>query len=211
MLLAGGTALFCLLEWDNPATLGAMSFGDKVLNGFFQSVTVRTAGFAAIDQAGLTEAGKGVSILLMLVGGASGSTAGGAKVVTVVVLFLFVASRARGRETVCVFKRTIPNSQVMDAMTIVSILVGLAVFGAVFITATSPVGFTDALFETVSALATVGITAGVTGKLSVAAQFLMIMYMYFGRVGVLTISLGLLMGDRAQERYRYAHANLLIG
>lgn len=211
VLLVGGTVLLCALEWNNPATLGNMSPGDKLLNGFFQSVTVRTAGFAAIDQAGLTDAGKAVSIVLMLIGGSSGSTAGGAKTVTVVVLLLFVAARARGRETVCVSKRTIPNSQVMDAMTIVSILTGLAVFGAIFITATSPVGFTDALFEAVSALATVGITAGVTTKLSVAAQILMILYMYFGRVGVLTISLGLLMGNRAQERYRYAQANLLIG
>lgn len=131
--------------------------------------------------------------------------------VTMVVLLLLVAARARGRESVCVFKRTIPNSQVMDAMTIVAILTGLAMFGAVFITATSPVGFTDALFEAVSALATVGITAGATTRLSVAAQILMMVYMYFGRVGVLTISLGFLMGDRAQERFRYAQANLLIG
>ena len=99
----------------------------------------------------------------------------------------------------------------MDAMTIVSILVGLSMFGAVFITATSPVSFVDGLFESVSALATVGITAGATTRLSIAAQILMIMYMYFGRVGVLTISLGFLMGNRAQERYRYAQASLLIG
>ena len=81
----------------------------------------------------------------------------------------------------------------------------------VIICATSPVGFADALYETVSALATVGLTAGATGKLSVGAQLLIIIYMYFGRVGVLTISLGFLMGDRAQERFRYAETNLLIG
>ena len=211
VLLAVGTVFFCILEWDNPATLGPMGIGDKILNGFFQSVTVRTAGFAAVDQAGLTDAGKGVSMVLMLIGGSSGSTAGGAKTVTMVVLLLFIAARARGRESVCVYKRTIPNSQVMDAMTIVSILVGLAMFGAVFITATSPVSFVDAAFESVSALATVGITAGATTRLSIAAQYLMIIYMYFGRVGVLTISLGFLMGNRAQERYRYAQASLLIG
>lgn len=210
-LLTAGTVLFCLLEWNNPATIGTMSVGDKLLNGFFQSVTVRTAGFAAVDQAGLTDASKGVAMILMLAGGASGSTAGGAKAVTMVVLLLFVAARARGRETVCAFKRTIPNGQVMDAMTIVSILVSLAVFGAVFITATSPVSFVDAAFESVSALATVGITAGATTSLSIASQILMIIYMYFGRVGVLTISLGFLMGNRVQERFRYAQASLLIG
>ena len=210
-LLAAGTLLYCLLEWNNPGTLGGMSIGDKLLNGFFQSVTVRTAGFASFDQAMLTDAGKAVSLVLMLIGGSSGSTAGGVKTVTMVVLVLFLAARARGRDTVSVFKRTIPNSQVMDAMTIVMIVVGLAMFGAVFISATSPVSFVDAAFEAVSALATVGITAGVTTSLSIPAQILIMIYMYFGRVGVLTISLGFLMGNRAEERFRYAQTNLLIG
>ena len=107
--------------------------------------------------------------------------------------------------------RTIPQAQVLDAMTICSIVVGLAVFGAIFITATSPISFVDAAFESVSALATVGLTAGATTSLSIPAQFLIILYMYFGRVGVLTISLGFLMGDRAEERFRYAQTNLLIG
>lgn len=210
-LLLIGTVCYCILEWNNPGTLGPMSFGDKLLNGFFQSVTVRTAGFAAVDQGALTDAGKAVSLVLMLIGGSSGSTAGGIKTVTMVVIVMFVAARARGRDTVSVFKRTIPNSQVMDAMTIMLIVVGLAMFGSVFISATSPVSFVDAAFESVSALATVGITAGVTTSLSIPAQILIILYMYFGRVGVLTISLGFLMGDKAEERFRYAQTNLLIG
>lgn len=211
VLTVGGAALILLLEWRNPATLGSMNAGQKVLNGFFQSVTVRTAGFAAVDQGGLTDAGKAVSMLLMLIGGSSGSTAGGVKTVTMVTLLLFVLARARGKQSVCVFRRTIPQDKVMDAMTIVSILTVLAVLGAVFITATSPIGFTDALFETVSALATVGLTAGVTTSLSIPAKILIILYMYFGRVGVLTLSLGFLMGNQAEERFRYAHTNLLIG
>ena len=84
-------------------------------------------------------------------------------------------------------------------------------FGAVFICATSPVGFTNALFEAISALATVGLTADTTLRLSVPAQYLIILYMYFGRVGILTISLGFLTGDRAAERFRYAQTSLLIG
>lgn len=210
-LLLAGWAGTCLLEWNNPGTLGTMSTGDKLVNGLFQSITLRTAGFAAIDQGKLTEAGKGFSIVLMLIGGSSGSTAGGLKTVTFVVLVLFMAARARGRSSVCVFKRTIPEHQIQDAMTIALIMVGLSVFGGIFICATSPVGFADALYEAVSALATVGVTAGATGKLSLASKLLMILYMYFGRVGVLTISLGFLMGDTAQERFRYAQTNLLIG
>ena len=211
VLLIAGWAGICLLEWQNPATLGTMSLGDKLLNGLFQSVTLRTAGFAAIDQAGLTDAGKGFSMMLMLIGGSSGSTAGGLKTVSFIVLLLFIATRARGRDTVCVFKRTIPSGQVLDAMTIAAIMISLAVFGGTFLCATSPVGFADAMYESVSALATVGLTAGATGSLSIPAQILMIVYMYFGRVGVLTISLGFLMGDRAEERFRYAETSLLIG
>ncbi len=210
-LLLAGWAVICLLEWNNPGTLGTMSVWDKLLNGFFQSVTLRTAGFVSIDQALLTDSGKAASMILMLVGGSSGSTAGGLKTVTFVVLLLFLAARARGRSTVCVYKRTIPQSQVLDAMTIAFLMVALAYLGGIFISATSPVSFIDALYESVSALATVGLTAGATGSLSIPAQFLIIVYMYFGRVGMLTISLGFLAGDRAEERFRYAQTNLLIG
>ena len=211
VLLFGGAAVLCLLEWNNPGTLGPMPVWQKILNGFFQSVTVRTAGFAGVDQAAMTDGGKAVSMVLMLIGGASGSTAGGMKVVTALVLALFIWARARGRNTVCVFKRTVPSGQVMDAMTIAAIMLGLAVFGGIFITATSPVGFTDAMYEAVSALATVGLTAGATPNLSIPAQLLIIVYMYFGRVGVLTLSLGFLMGNKADDRFHYANTNLLIG
>ena len=210
-LLLAGWVLTCLLEWNNPDTLGNMPVWEKLLNGFFQSVTLRTAGFAAVDQGKLTEGGKAVSMIIMLIGGSSGSTAGGLKTVTFVVLVLFIWARLRGRSTVCAFRRTIPASQVLDAMTIAMAMLILAMFGAVFICATSPVGFTNALFEAISALATVGLTADTTLRLSVPAQYLIILYMYFGRVGILTISLGFLTGDRAAERFRYAQTSLLIG
>ena len=210
-LLLLGAVLTLALEWNNPQTLGNMPVWQKVLNGVFQSASLRTAGFASIDQAGLTEGGKAVSILWMMIGGSSGSTAGGVKTVTFLVLLLFIWARIRNRNTVHVFKRTIPNEKVVDAMTIISIVVGLAIGGAVFICATSPVSLTNALYETVSALGTVGLTAGTTRLLSVPAQYMIILFMYFGRVGVLTISLGFLMGDRAVDRFEYAHTNLLIG
>ena len=211
ILILAGWVLTCLLEWNNPRTLGSLSTGDKLLGGLFQSVTLRTAGFAAMDQAELTEAGKAVAMVLMFIGGSSGSTAGGLKTVTFVALVLFIAARARGRGTVCVFKRTIPQGQVLDAMTIAIVMLILAVFGGVFISATSPVSFADALYEAISALGTVGLTAGGTGSLSLPAKILIIVYMYFGRVGILTISLGFLTGDRAEGRFRYAQTNLLIG
>ena len=211
VLLLGGMALILLTEWNNPATIGNMSIGGKLLNSFFQSVTLRTAGFASFDQAGLTESGKAVSLVLMLIGGSSGSTAGGVKTVTFMVLILFIVARLRGRSTVTVFKRSILPDKVLDAMTIVLTVLALSVIGAAVICITSPVSFTDGLYEAVSALATVGLTAGVTPVLSIPAQYLVIVFMYFGRVGVLTLSLGFLMGDRAEDRFQYAHTNLLIG
>lgn len=211
VLIFGGAILFALLEWNNPNTIGTMPAWQKMLNAFFQSVTVRTAGFAAVDQAALTDGSKAVSLVLMLIGGASGSTAGGIKMVTFLVLVLFVFNRARGRNAVNVFHRNIPEGKILDAVTITTIVVSLAFCGAMFISVTSGVGFLDSLFETVSALATVGLTAGVTGSLSISAQYLIILFMYFGRVGVLTISLGFLMGNKADDRFRYADTNLLIG
>lgn len=210
-LIVSAWVLTCVLEWNNPATLGSLPLGEKLLNGLFQSVTLRTAGFASVDQGALTDAGKAVAMVFMLIGGSSGSTAGGLKTVTFIVLVLFLASRARGRSRVCVFRRTIPQGQVLDAMTIAFTMVCLALLGGICISATSPVAFTDALYEAVSALGTVGLTAGATGSLGVVSQILIIIYMYFGRVGILTISMGFLVGNKAEERFQYAETNLLIG
>ena len=211
MLIVSGWALICILEWNNPKTLGNLSVGSKLLGGLFQSITLRTAGFDAINQAGLTQGGKAVSMVLMLIGGSSGSTAGGLKTVTFLVVLLFIWARARGRSNVSAFCRTIPQEQALNAMTISLMMVLLSVLGGIFVCTTSPVSFTDGLFEAISALATVGLTAGATGLLSVPAKILIIIFMYFGRVGVLTISLGFLMGNQAVERFRYAETSLLIG
>ena len=210
-LIGTGWFFICLLEWNNPETLGNLSAGSKLLGGLFQSITLRTAGFDAINQAGLTQGGKAVSMVLMLIGGSSGSTAGGLKTVTFLVVLLFIWARARGRSNVSAFCRTIPQEQALNAMTISLMMVLLSVLGGIFVCATSPVSFTDGLFEAISALATVGLTAGATGLLSVPAKILIIIFMYFGRVGVLTISLGFLMGNQAVERFRYAETSLLIG
>ncbi len=208
-----GAGIFLLLEWNNPETLGGMPLWQKLLNSFFQVTTLRTAGFAAIDQGALTDGSKAVSMVVMLIGGSSGSTAGGLKTVTFVVLVLYIWAKARGRSTVHVFKRTIPEKKATDAMTIFFVMTALAFLGGFVIAATAPgVSFTAGLFESVSALATVGLTTGITATIGLPAQLLLILFMYFGRVGILTISLGFLMGNTATDRYRYADANnLLIG
>ena len=210
-LTVSGAVFVALLEWDNPGTIGNMGTGDKVLNSVFQSVTWRTAGFAGVDQGALTDGSKAIGSVYMLIGGSSGSTAGGMKTVTVLLLVLFLLSRARGKSEVTVFKRSIPRSKILDAMTIFGIVTLLCLAGAIFICATSPVGFTDSFYESASALGTCGLTANATPLLSIPAQYMIILFMYFGRVGVLTLSLGFLLGDKAEERFKYAQTNILIG
>lgn len=211
VIITVGTGIILLLEWNNPETLGKMPVGQKILNACFQTVTLRTAGFAAIDQGALSDSTKAASMVIMLIGGSSGSTAGGMKTVTFVVLVLFIWAKARDKSSVHLFHRTIPNNKATDAMTIFFVMVTLAFLGGLFISATEQINFTDGLFEAISALATVGLTAGITPTLGIPAQILIIAFMYFGRVGVLTISLGFLMGNKAEDRFRYADANLLIG
>ena len=211
VLLLCGMALTCLLEWNNPQTLGPLPAGEKLLAALFQSMTLRTAGFAGIDQGALTPAGKALSIFLMLIGGSSGSTAGGLKTVTFVVLLMFLWNRMRGRYTVSVFHRTISDDHVLNAIMIFILMVSLSFIGAAVIAATSSSDFTDSLFEAVSAIGTVGLSTGITPALSRPAKIMIMIYMYFGRVGVLTLSVGFLKKKPAGENFRYANTDLLIG
>ena len=210
-ILLIGTVVILILEWNNPGTFGNMPVWQKLMNAFFQTGTLRTAGFVTVDQGALRDATKVFSILIMLVGGSSGSTAGGLKTVTIVVLLLFIWAKARGKESVHVFKRNIPGAKAVDAMTLTFITVMLSVFGGMLICTVAPVSFLDGWYEAVSAICTVGLTAAGTPALGVVAQGMIIAFMYFGRVGILTLSLGFLMGNRAKDRFQYADTNLLIG
>ena len=210
-ILAVGTIVILALEWNNPATLGNMPVWQKIMNAFFQTGTLRTAGFVTLDQAALKDATKVFSILIMFIGGSSGSTAGGLKTVTVVVLLLFIWAKARGKESVHVFRRNIPGAKAVDAMTITFITVILSVFGGMLICTAAPVSFLDGWYEAVSAICTVGLSAAGTATLGVVSQCMIVAFMYFGRVGILTLSLGFLMGNRAKDRFQYADTNLLIG
>ena len=210
-ILLIGTVVILILEWNNPGTFGNMPVWQKIMNAFFQTGTLRTAGFVTVDQGALRDATKVFSILIMLVGGSSGSTAGGLKTVTIVVLLLFIWAKARGKESVHVFKRNIPGAKAVDAMTLTFITVMLSVFGGMLICTVAPVSFLDGWYEAVSAICTVGLTAAGTPALGVVAQGMIIAFMYFGRVGILTLSLGFLMGNRAKDRFQYADTNLLIG
>ena len=211
VLTLGGTALFALLEWNNPATIGTLSVPEKLLAGAFQAVTTRTAGFYTIAQGSLTEPSVAVTDALMFIGGGSGSTAGGAKMVTAAVLLLSVVSAARGRSSVTVFHRTIEPKQIRNAVTVVLMMFAVAFGTAIVLSATNMLPMRDCLYETISAIATVGLTTGITGQLNLISHIILIVLMFFGRVGIMTISLGFLLSDSAAERYRYADTKVLIG
>ncbi len=188
ILLLGGMAMIAVLEWSNPRTLGGMTTPEKLLAAFFQSCTTRTAGFAALKQGAMTGGSKLTSILLMLVGGSGGSTAGGIKTVSVALLFLMARSVVRNRKDTVVFGRKIAQDQINSALSIALIVTGLALVGGVLLSAGNGLPLSDCLYESVSAICTVGLSAGITASLNTGAKLLLMLYMFFGRVGIMTIS-----------------------
>lgn len=211
VLVFGGAALFAFLEWDNPATLGTLGVGGKILASFFQSVTTRTAGFYTISQGALMDASLVLTDVLMFIGGGSGSTAGGAKMVTVAVLLLSVISAAGGRSQTTIMRRSIGAQQVRNAVAVITMMFVIALSAAMILCVSNGLPIKDCFYETVSAIATVGLTTGITAQLNTLSHIILIILMFFGRVGIMTISLGFLFSDRAAERYRYAEAKILIG
>ena len=210
-LIFGGGALFALLEWNNPGTIGNLTPGGKILASLFQSVTLRTAGFASFNQDALTEASKVLSDLLMFVGGSSGSTAGGVKTVTMGLVILSAVSTMRGRRQVTVFGRSISQEDISNAVSVALLVMGLSLLGAAVITVCDGCSFMNAIYETISALCTVGLTTGITPTLCTASKLILIVFMFFGRVGIMTIGVGFMMGDRAKERVQYAQTKVMIG
>ena len=211
----GGAAVVALLEWNNPATIGEMGFGAKILNSFFQSVTWRTAGFTAVDNAALNEGTKLFGLFWMFSGGASASTAGGVKIATIGVIMLAAYSVAVGRSEINFMRRRIPFEVMLRALSLVVIQLILTVVATIICTvacAGMDVEGIDILYEIVSAGATVGLTAGLTPLLPPSALIVIIFMMYFGRVGILTVTFSLLgkAGGRSSA-ISYPDANILIG
>ena len=186
VLVVFPTVLLWIFEHDGAAFAGLSGPG-KVLAAFFQACTARTAGFNTVDLSMLSQAGKMIMILLMLIGGNSGSTAGGMKTTTVAVLFLIVISTIRRDNEIAAFGRRIDDKALRDAVTIITSYISLAVAGAIFVSAFEGVPMISALFETSSAVATVGLTLGLTPALSIPSRLVIIALMYFGRVGCLTM------------------------
>ncbi|MGF0108285.1 MULTISPECIES: TrkH family potassium uptake protein [unclassified Clostridium] len=211
ILIFGGTLLMLLFEHKNPQTIADMNIKDKLLNSFFASVTPRTAGFNSISTSGMTLASKILTVILMLIGGSPGSTAGGLKTVTCAILVLTVISVIRGREDTEVFGRRLTKEIVYKSFIIVFIGLSL-VIGVTMILSYTEVGasFIDLLYEASSALGTVGLTLGLTPKLSSLGKIFIMIMMYLGRVGPLTVMLALTR-KRKKSGYKYPEGKILIG
>ncbi len=210
-LILTGWAAVLAAEWNNPATLGSMPVWQKLLNALFQSVTLRTAGFNAIDQGAMQPLSLVVSILFMLIGGCSGSTAGGVKVGTVCVLLLAVRAGMTGREEVTLRGRSVAPRRVFDAMTLVFVALVLFLAGTLALSALDGVPLIDAAFEAASAIGTVGLTVGITPALSVPSRLIVIGLMFLGRVGILSFAMAFLTRRHGAPRIKYPAFNIMIG
>lgn len=211
ILVFGGAMLMLLFEYNNPQTIANMNIKDKLLNSFFASVSPRTAGFNSVPTNGMTLASKILTVILMVIGGSPGSTAGGLKTVTCGILVLTVISLIRGREDVECFGRRFTKELVIKAFTIVFIGLSL-VIGVTMILSYTEVGasFIDLLYESASALGTVGLTLGLTPNLSAVGKILIMIMMYLGRVGPITVMLALTR-KRKKSGYKYPEGKILIG
>ena len=207
--LAAGMVFTIYAEWNNPefATLS-----DKLIASFFQSSSVRTAGFNTVNLDSLSDGTKAVYSALMLVGGSAGSTAGGVKTATIALIFISAFQISCGRKEVVIFKRSIEPQVIFNAVTVFVIAL-LAVFAsAILITVADGVDFLTALFETASAYNTVGMTLGITGGLHTVSKIILMLMMFCGRVGILTLTYSAsLRRAKKESAVKYPSGDFIIG
>lgn len=188
LLLIGGTLVYLFFENDN--LLKDMNVGEKILASAFSSVTARTAGFNTIDTAGLTNASKLFTVVLMFIGGSPGSTAGGVKTVTMLVLLMYVWSNLRASKGVNIFNRRLEDDAVRKASNVVVISMLLAVTAIILICFMQPeLQVMDVMFEVFSAIGTAGMSTGITRELGVGARIIVVLLMYCGRIGSMSFAL----------------------
>ncbi|MBC6458101.1 TrkH family potassium uptake protein [Actinomadura sp. HBU206391] len=210
MLLALGTVMLTVAEWDNPKTLGGLPAPAKVLAGFFAAVMPRTAGFNSIDVGQMRHESWLVTDVLMFIGGGSAGTAGGIKVTTFGVLVFVVWAEMRGETRVNAGHRRLPDSTQRQAVAIASLGAGLVAGVTFVLLALSPHSLDRVLFEVVSAFGTVGLSTGITADLPPAGHLLLTALMFLGRAGPLTLATALALRQRVR-RYELPHERPIVG
>lgn len=208
VLIFGGAILMFIFE--SNASGAQLSLGEHILASVFASVSARTAGMNITDTAAFSGAGKLVNIFLFLVGGSSGSTAGGIKTTTFAVLFIHAFSSMRGRSYSSVFGRRISDSAIRKAITVALANLSLALVGALVLMALQPFDMADVLFETFSAIGTVGMSVGITRELCTVSKFVIIILMYLGRVGSISFAAAM-MQKKAPPNVSAPTEEIIIG
>lgn len=201
---------FALLEWDNPGTLGGLDGTTaRLWASWFQAVTPRTAGFNTLDTGAMHDSTSLMTMILMMIGGGSTSTAGGIKVTTLIVLLLATAAFFRRRSTVHAFGRSLDLEEVMKVLALTTVSVIVVLSGVFLITISNDQSFLDLAFEVTSAFGTVGLSRGATGELDGWGRAIVILVMFVGRVGPLTI--GFFLATRSVPRVRYPAGQVYLG
>lgn len=217
ILLIIGSLYFLIAEQDNPATFGNLTWPHKILASSFQSTTLRTAGFSTINQGGLKEGSKLFSSILMLIGGSPGGTAGGIKTVTIAIVVCSVWGVINNRYDNYVFGRTLSHKLIMKAITIILLMLLLwcGSTGLLSITEQKSVfqhSIIDLLYETASALGTVGLTTGITPFLSNSGKIIIMICMFIGRIGPITLIISLAhRSNKINTSISYPNEEVMIG
>ena len=213
VMIIMGTFGFLLFEGNNPQTLGQYNLFDKLFISVFHGVSARTTGMAAVNLMGMTDAGKFFTIILMLIGGAPGSTAGGIKTVTFAILIITMLSSASNNKKVHAFRREISEENVKQAITVlISALIIISVMTMVLSVLNPQISFIDMMFETVSALATCGYSLGITAGLTSTSKILLIVIMYIGRVSTVTMTMAIAGKKFKQSNVvNYPKDNVIVG
>ena len=210
ILLAAGTVLWGLMEWENTRTIGTMSVGDKIIHSLFASVMTRSGGFNLVDQNQMDSTTMLLSDALMFAGGGSASTAGGIKVTTIAVMFLAIAAEARGDSDVKIYGRTIPEGTMRVAISVIVAGATLVSVSAFLLLQISGASLDRVLFETISAFATVGLSTNLSAELPPSGVYVLAVLMFAGRVGTVTLAAALALRQRSQL-YHYPEERPIIG
>ena len=204
-----GTILIFLFEYNNPATMKDLSLPGKIMASLFQSVTTRTAGFETVAQGALTDASSLVSMFMMIIGGSPAGTAGGVKTVTFAILVFCVVSVAKQEESISLFKRRVPNGLVSKALAIIVINLIVLMTSVLLLLVFDHGSFIESCYECVSALATVGLTKGLTPNLTIAGKVIIIITMYLGRVGPISMAIGFSQKNK-KKKVVYPEQDLIL-
>lgn len=213
-LILGGAILIFLLEMNNPQTMGNSNLLTKIFSSFFHSVSPRTAGFNTLPMADLAPATLIMTIVLMFIGGSPGSTAGGIKTTTFTAIIYCLISVLKGREAVTVKEKTLSHSIIKKAFAVSFLAFSWVTFITFLLLLTENASFLQIIFETVSAFGTVGLTMGITPSLSVFGKMAMMLTMFIGRVGLITVILAVIPRNNnavGLSHIKYPEEKIIIG